>query len=171
MGVQASIARFFTTVKQFSVTFARWRALVSGRTSCATRRQHDSTPSPERRRAAGALSPQNEVPAYAAPARATALAHLPPTLTFAGNLDPFYDETRAYVAALRAENVPTEFATYRGAYHGFHTLPKSARVSQGATAWFNAQLRHFTQTYFAEQPPQRWVRATAARPRASIANR
>lgn len=59
------------------------------------------------------------VPAYAAPARATDHAGLPPTITFVGGIDPFRDETVAYVQALRAAGVPVTFRLFEGCFHGF----------------------------------------------------
>jgi len=45
----------------------------------------------------------DEVPKYAAPARETDYAGLPPTTTFVGALDPFRDETVDYVKQLKTD--------------------------------------------------------------------
>ena len=44
---------------------------------------------------------QAEIPAYAAPARNTDYSNFPPTITFVGGVEPFREETKAYVAALK----------------------------------------------------------------------
>ena len=67
------------------------------------------------------------VEAYAAPARATDLAGLPPTYICVGTLDLFLDEDIAYARALLAAGVPTELHVYPGAFHGSPgTVPNSA---------------------------------------------
>ncbi len=95
----------------------------------------------------GDLAGTDAVPPYAAPARATDLAGLPPTLTFVGTLDPFRDEVAAYVEALRAAGVQAAFETFERAYHGFDVIAPDAAVSRRAAGfvmdWFrNAVLLH-----------------------------
>ena len=55
---------------------------------------------------------------YAAPARATNLAGLPPAYISVGALDLFLDEDIAYAQALLEANVPVELRVYPGAFHG-----------------------------------------------------
>ena len=61
----------------------------------------------------------DQVPVYAAPARATDLAGLPPLYTCIGELDVFRDETLDYVTRLARAGVPAEFHLYPGCFHGF----------------------------------------------------
>jgi acetyl esterase/lipase len=75
-------------------------------------------------RAAGA-----EVPAYAAPARAEELSHLPPTLIQVGELEVFRDEDVEYAARLLRAGVSTELHVYPGAFHGCDTMAPGADVS------------------------------------------
>jgi len=64
---------------------------------------------------------------YAAPARATELAGLPPAYICVGTLDLFLDEDIAYAQALLAAGVPVELHVYPGAFHGsVNTVPDSA---------------------------------------------
>ena len=56
---------------------------------------------------------------YAAPARATAVAGLPPTFISVGALDLFLEEDIDYAQQLLRAGVPTELHVYPGAYHGF----------------------------------------------------
>lgn len=60
----------------------------------------------------------DEVPAYAAAARATDLHGLPPTYVSVGTADGFRDEDIAYAQRLMAAGVPTELHVYPGAPHG-----------------------------------------------------
>ena len=87
---------------------------------------------------------------YAVPARETDYADLPPAITFVGSLEPFLDETVAYVANLRSAGVPTDFREYRGCYHGFDMLGDS---SSGASAreFFVRRFSHACDAYEAPQ--------------------
>jgi acetyl esterase/lipase len=60
-----------------------------------------------------------DVPIYAAPARCTDYHGLPPTCTFAGDIELFYDETIAYIENLKKCGIPVHFKEFKGCYHGF----------------------------------------------------
>jgi len=96
-----------------------------------------------------------DVPAYAAPARATDLAGLPPTLTFVGDIEPFHAEVVDYAERLRAAGVPVTSRVYPGAFHGFDLVVRSAPISRQARAFFLDGFREFTATYRAAQPVRR----------------
>jgi acetyl esterase/lipase len=70
----------------------------------------------------GKLFGGEQVPAYTAPARATDLRGLPPTLTFVGDLEPFRDETIQYVENLKESRINVAFKLCKGCYHGFDVL-------------------------------------------------
>jgi acetyl esterase/lipase len=72
----------------------------------------------------------DDVPAYAAAARAGDLAGLPPTWIGVGSLDVFRDEDIDYAMRLLAAGVPTELHVYPGAPHGFDTLMPSTGVAR-----------------------------------------
>ena len=71
-----------------------------------------------------------DVSPYAAPARATDLAGLPPAYIAVGTLDLFVDEDIAYTQALSAAGVPVELHVYPGAFHGSPSLVPGAALSQ-----------------------------------------
>jgi acetyl esterase/lipase len=104
----------------------------------------------------GDLAGSDAVPPYAAPARATDLAGLPPAFTYVGDLEPFRDEVVAYVARLRAAGVPVEFEVVPGAYHGFDVVAPGAPVSRRMLDAQSAWLRMAVETWFA---PQRELQA------------
>lgn len=79
----------------------------------------------------GALA-GDDVPTYASPALEADGSGLPPTTTFVGELDPFLDETVAYVEKLRAGGVPVELRRYPRCYHGFDQIRRGAKVSRAA---------------------------------------
>lgn len=92
------------------------------------------------------------VPIYAAPARAIDLRGLPPTFTYVGELEPFLDETVAYVDRLRTCGVPVDFEVYPGCWHGFDRLVPRAEVSRRALRSRERWFRHAAATYVAPQP-------------------
>jgi acetyl esterase/lipase len=82
----------------------------------------------------GAAKGGADVPAYAAAARATDLAGLPPTLISVGAIDGFSDEDIDFAVRLRHAGVPVELHVYPGAPHGFDALaPTSATAVRAAT--------------------------------------
>jgi acetyl esterase/lipase len=70
-----------------------------------------------------------EVPIYAAPARATDLAGMPPTYIAVAQFDPLRDEALAFAGGLLQAGVPTELHCFPGTFHG-STLTPFAAVSQ-----------------------------------------
>lgn len=92
----------------------------------------------------GALHGTDEVPIYAAPARAEDLSGLPPALIVVGSLDGFCDEDIEYAQRLTRANVPTEFHLYPGAPHGFDSMAVGTALGRRATAtiedWLGRQL-------------------------------
>jgi acetyl esterase/lipase len=73
-----------------------------------------------------------DVSPYAAPARATDLAGLPPALISVGALDGFSDENIEYAVRLRHAGVPVELHVYAGAPHGFDSLVPDAAIAKRA---------------------------------------
>jgi acetyl esterase/lipase len=86
----------------------------------------------------------DEVPAYAAAARATDLSNLPPAFINVGGLDGFSDEDTDYATRLRHAGVACEFHLYPGAPHGFDsTLPNTSiakRANRELEHWLAGQL-------------------------------
>jgi acetyl esterase/lipase len=73
----------------------------------------------------------NDVPADAAPARATQLGCLPTTFIGVGTVDCLRDESIDFAARLCRAAVPTELHVYAGAVHGFDMFANTA-VAQTA---------------------------------------
>jgi acetyl esterase/lipase len=84
-----------------------------------------------------------DVPIYAAAARATDLAGLPPTYVCVGALDGYSDEDIEYAVRLRHAGVPTELHVYDGAPHGFDSLTPDTSVARRCTTvmveWLGAR--------------------------------
>ena len=83
----------------------------------------------------------NNVPPYAAPARALDLIGLPPAYTCVGELDLFRDETITYVARLAQADVPVEFHLYPGCYHGFETASDDILICKQARKEYITALK------------------------------
>ena len=81
-----------------------------------------------------------DVPAYAAAARATDLAGLPPTHIAVGTLDGFLDEDVEYAQRLNRAGVPTELHVYPGAPHGFDAFMPGTQIARRARANMEAWL-------------------------------
>jgi acetyl esterase/lipase len=93
-----------------------------------------------------------EIPAYAAPARATDYSKLPPTITFVGDLEPFRDETIEYVENLKKAGIPVEFELYKGCFHGFDTLASEAEISKVAWRFLLNAYGDFVDKYLQQNP-------------------
>lgn len=74
---------------------------------------------------------------YAAPARATELAGLPPAYVIVGDLDGLLDEDIAYARALSHAGVAVELHVYPGAYHGSAISIPDAALSR---RWIDDEL-------------------------------
>jgi acetyl esterase/lipase len=78
----------------------------------------------------GDLYGTDDVPAYAAAARADDLSRLPPTLVIAGGADGFRDENILYAMRLGQAGVPTDLIVIAGAPHGVQTLFAGTRPAR-----------------------------------------
>lgn len=67
----------------------------------------------------GGLAGSEDIPPYAAPARATDLSRLPPAWIGIGALDLFLDEGCDFALRLAHAGVPVELHVLPGAFHGF----------------------------------------------------
>ena len=87
----------------------------------------------------------DDVPCYAAAARATNLAGLPRCFIAVGALDGFSDEDIDYAVRMRHAAVPTELHVYPGAPHGFDGLAPNTAIARRANRdieeWLALALR------------------------------
>ena len=89
----------------------------------------------------GAARGGADVPPYAAPARATDLAGLPPAFIDVGTADIFLDEDVAFTRRIWAAGGRADLHVWAGGYHGFDSLVPGAAVSGEARAARIAWLR------------------------------
>lgn len=94
----------------------------------------------------GSLYGSDDVPPYAAPARAEDLDGLPPTLVCVGTMDGFCDEDIVYAQRLNQAGVSTELHVYPGAPHGFDSFaaeaPLARRSRRDMREWLGAVTAH-----------------------------
>ncbi len=100
----------------------------------------------------GELHGTQDIPAYASPIMAEDFADLPPTCTFVGTEDPFYEDTLEYVQKLQEGGVTVDCHVYEGAYHGFDMVVANAQITQ--EAWENvlSSYDYAVQNYRTPQP-------------------
>lgn len=92
-----------------------------------------------------------EIPAYAAPARATDLSDMPPTITMVGGVEVFRDEVIDFVERLKQADVPVEFRMFEGCFHAFEVLVPNASISKEAWSFvFDAFGRYMKKYYYSE---------------------
>jgi acetyl esterase/lipase len=91
----------------------------------------------------GDLYGTDDVPPYAAPARAVDLAGLPPALVIVGGADGFRDEDIDYAMRLNQAGVPTELHVLPGGPHGVQMFPNcsvATRWAQIVNEWVALEL-------------------------------
>lgn len=85
-----------------------------------------------------------DVSLYAAPARATDFAGLPPAFIDVGTAETFRDEDVAYASRIWQAGGEAEQQVWSGGFHGFEVVAPDAAISQDATAaraaWLRRQL-------------------------------
>ena len=86
----------------------------------------------------------DDVSVYAAPARATDLAGLPPAFIDCGSAEVFRDEDVAYASKLWEAGVQAELHVWAGGFHGFDGFAPHSAVAQAMVAarddWVNRLL-------------------------------
>jgi len=91
-----------------------------------------------------------EIPAYAAAVRNSDYTGFPPTITFVADLEPFRDETIAYVETLKKAGIPVAFELFEGCYHGFEALASKTAISKQATRFLMQSYEKFYDQAFAQ---------------------
>jgi acetyl esterase/lipase len=94
---------------------------------------------------------RKDVSPYAAPARQTDYAGLPPAYTFVCTAEPFYCETLQFIDSLKAAGVEARVDVYDGMYHAFDMSEPDHPVSREAIRRFNEMFAYAKEHYFAPQ--------------------
>jgi len=91
------------------------------------------------------------IPSYAAPARNEDYSGFPPTFTFVGSIDPFRDETIAYVQSLEKAGIPVQFKLFKGCYHGFELVDSKKQISKAAMNFLFEGYAEFYDQYILQK--------------------
>lgn len=90
-----------------------------------------------------------DIPTYASVSLETDYKNLPPTYTFVGDIEPFYDETITYINKLKEAGVNAKVDVYNGCFHAFDFFGRKTKIGKEATnKWIN-ELKYATLNYFA----------------------
>ncbi|WP_316843967.1 alpha/beta hydrolase [Pedobacter psychrodurus] len=95
----------------------------------------------------GLMERGEEIPPYAAAARARDFSKLPPTITFVGDIEPFRDETLEYVDRLLDEGIAVEFRIFEGCIHAFEVLFPKLEVSKEAWSFLLSSYCKYLDAY------------------------
>jgi acetyl esterase/lipase len=99
----------------------------------------------------GDLFGKCDVPTYAAPARADDFSRLPPTCTYVGSIEPFRDETVAYIEKLRSNGIPVSFKIFEGCFHGFDLVCPKSNAAREAVEFLMEGFCYAVKNYYAGQ--------------------
>ena len=94
---------------------------------------------------------EENIPAYAAPARLTDFHDLPPAYTYVGTIDPLYDETRIYFEKLKEAGVETKADFYEGGFHGFDALGANKPLGKRCYENLKQAFQYAAEHYFKAQ--------------------
>lgn len=89
----------------------------------------------------GSHTDRDRTSQYAAPARASNLAELPPAYIAVSSFDPLRDEGIDYALRLTQAGVPTEVQLFPGTFHGSSGVFPQAPISQRINAEYTAAIR------------------------------
>lgn len=99
----------------------------------------------------GDYSGRDDVPPYAAPARAADYAGLPPTCTFVGSIEAFRDETVTYIENLKSCGIPVHFRVFEGCFHAFDRSCPETGIAKEAAKFLMDCFAYAVDNYFATQ--------------------
>ena len=99
----------------------------------------------------GAAFKTDSVSIYAAPARLNTYEGLPPTYSFVGREEPFYDETKNYIEQLQKAGIKSQLDIYPGVFHAFDLVVPKAKISQKAHHNLMKNYKMATQTFYQSQ--------------------
>jgi acetyl esterase/lipase len=96
----------------------------------------------------GLIDNNISIPVYASPALNTDYSNLPPTITFAGEFEPFKDEIIQYVDSLKQAGIPVKYKLFKKAFHSFDTLVTKAEISKQANQFlFDSYAEFYDNSY------------------------
>lgn len=89
----------------------------------------------------------SDIPCYASPSLAENYSGLPPTYTFVGNIEPFYDETIEYINNLNRAGVTAKVDVYEGCFHAFDLFGRNKAIGKTAIKKWIEEFKYATENY------------------------
>ena len=128
--------------------------MLDDRDTDSSRDNHAPVWNTKRNRAAWKmyLKGVEQVSPYAAPARQTDYAGLPPAYTFVGDIEPFYCETLTYIENLKNAGVEASVDVYPKWFHAYDMFAPFTKKAKAAIAKFEERFCYAAEHYYAEQP-------------------
>lgn len=99
----------------------------------------------------GNLYGTSNIPYYASPSLSKDYSNLPPTYTFVGNIEPFYNETIEYIENLKKAKVNAKVDIYDGCFHAFDLFGSKKEIGIKATQKWIEEFKYATKSYYAKQ--------------------
>ena len=96
-----------------------------------------------------------DVTAYEAPARASSVKGLPPTMTYVGTNDLFYTQTVDFVNRLEEAGVPLLIKEYTDVFHGQEVLAPKSAMADVILENYRSMFLELLGKYRAKQPNRR----------------
>lgn len=94
---------------------------------------------------------RDHIPVYASPALCTDYRGLPPAYTFVNDGEPFFQETKDYIAHLRNAGIEAEIDIYHGDMHAFDMLDPKSETGRMAAERFISHFEYVLTHYSARQ--------------------
>lgn len=95
-----------------------------------------------------------DVPIFASPALNQDYQGYPPTVSFVGDLEPFYHETLDYMETIQKAGIPTKFRVFSGAFHSFEVLAPNTTLSKEAWKFEAEAFEEFFDLYVVNKKEQ-----------------
>ena len=142
-GLTAALCMYARDLGEINIAFQMpLYPMLDDRDTDSSRDNHGISWNTKRNHAAWKLylrGVQGQPDAYAAPARQTDYADLPPCYTFVGDREAFYCETLTYVENLKKAGVCAHVDVYPTGFHAFDMLLPFRKVSRRAIRAFEAR--------------------------------
>ncbi len=94
---------------------------------------------------------KDTIPPYAAPFRNINYKRLPPTITYVGTVDPFFDETTIFINHLKNAGIPTHYLALDGCYHAFEVMQPKSSPAIEAREFLRTAFKYAAFHYFKAQ--------------------
>lgn len=91
---------------------------------------------------------------YASVSSCDNYADLPPTASFVGTLEPFRDETIAYIEKLKSQGISVKFKLFEGGFHGFELVASRSSLAAAANDFQYGAYAEYYDQFFASDDPQ-----------------